>query len=239
MTDEQQQLRDESIAIAFTAARAKLGAEHHTRLVKAWELVIDSALTVHADGSATASGTGEKGYAVDGNVCDCVDHTSGKAVAGLCKHVLALALHKRAAQKFAQLSQAQTPAAQAAPAVAETLPEAPISICMKGTLAGVPGTLVTLRGRDMREIEIRADQVRAGAACVAGIFDVGTAPQPSSPAADVASEAPMCPDHHTDMKPSQYGGWYCPHAVGDGYCQQKVKARKRPAWTPPAAAGMY
>ena len=43
--------------------------------------------------------------------------------------------------------------------------------------------------------------------------------------------APICPAHGEQMKPSKYGGWYCPVKVaddgGDGkpvYCKQRVKA---------------
>lgn len=36
-------------------------------------------------------------------------------------------------------------------------------------------------------------------------------------------EAPAC-QYHGPMKPSQYGGWYCPSKMGDGsYCKEKAK----------------
>jgi len=108
----------------------------------------------------------------------------------------------------------------------EMLPEAPIWICMQGTLAGVPGTMVTLRGRDMDEIAARAAQVKARADCLAGMFDEGaddTAITDESP----SEAAPLCPDHETPMRSSKFGGWYCPQAVDDSFCKVKVKRRER------------
>ena len=88
----------------------------------------------------------------------------------------------------------------------QALPEAPISICMKGTLGGVPGTMVTLRGHDIREIEIRAQQVKVGAQCLVEIFDADTPAQTRTAVVPM----PTCPDHHNPMKPSKFCGWYCP-----------------------------
>jgi hypothetical protein len=41
---------------------------------------------------------------------------------------------------------------------------------------------------------------------------------------------PLCPTHGKPMKPSKYGGWYCPVKIADDdgtgkpvYCKQKVK----------------
>jgi hypothetical protein len=89
----------------------------------------------------------------------------------------------------------------------------------------VPGTLVTLRGRDMDEIAARAAQVKARADCLAGMFDASAddAPSPDEPPSETA---PLCPDHDTPMRPSKYGGWYCPQAVGDTFCKVKVKRRE-------------
>jgi hypothetical protein len=33
---------------------------------------------------------------------------------------------------------------------------------------------------------------------------------------------PLCPQGHGEMKPSQFGGWYCPRKVGAGYCDEKA-----------------
>lgn len=229
--EHQDEMMDEAIAQAFVAARRRLQPEHHSRLVKAWELVVERAVIDNADGSHTVKGVDQPEYLVDPSGCTCTDCTSGKAPLGLCKHVLAVALQKRSMQKFQEMAETT-----ARPAVHSDLPEAPISICLKGTLGGIPNTLVTLRGRDMREIEIRADQVRAGARYLAGIFDDAPA-QPAETTTAVVS-VPTCPDHQTPMKPSKFGGWYCPQPMGDGesFCQQKVRpAKKRAPFVPPAA----
>jgi hypothetical protein len=241
--EHQAEMMDEAIAQAFVAARRRLAPEHHSRLIKAWELVVERAVKDNADGSHTVKGVDQPEYLVDLSGCTCTDCTSGKAPLGLCKHVLAVALQKRSMQKFQEMAQALT-----RPQASDALPEAPISICLKGTLGGIPNTMVTLRGRDMREIEIRADQVRAGARYLAGIFD-DTPAQPAEIAqawpqghklgdSTAVVAVPMCPDHQTPMKPSKFGGWYCPQPLGDGesFCQQKVRpAKKRAPFVPPAA----
>jgi hypothetical protein len=223
----QDDMMDEAIAQAFVAARRRLAPEHHSRLVKAWELVVERAVIDNADGSHTVKGQDQPEYLVDSSGCTCTDCTSGKAPLGLCKHVLAVALQKRSMQKFQEMAETT-----ARPAVHSDLPEAPISICLKGTLGGIPNTLVTLRGRDMREIELRADQVRAGAWRLAGMFDEASA---ASETTTAVVSVPSCPDHGTPMKPSKFGGWYCPQSTGDVFCKRKIPAAKRAPFVPPAA----
>jgi hypothetical protein len=227
--EHQEEMMDEAIAQAFVAARRRLAPEHHSRLIKAWELVVERAVIDNADGSHTVKGQDQPEYLVDPSGCTCTDCTSGKAPLGLCKHVLAVALQKRSMQKFQEIAEALT-----RPQASESLPEAPISICLKGTLGGMPNTMVTLRGRDMREIEIRADQVRAGARYLAGIFDDAPAAPAETTTAAVA--VPTCPDHQTPMKPSKFGGWYCPQSTGDEFCKQKIGAKKRAPFVTPAAS---
>jgi len=240
-TTAQDEMMDEAIAQAFVAARRRLAPEHHSRLVKAWELVVERAVTLNGDGSATVKGSDQPEYTIAvGGGCTCTDHTSGKAPMQLCKHILAVALQKRSQQKYADLQEASPPA----PAVAyDPLPEAPISICMKGTLGGVAGTMVTLRGFSMAEIEARADEVRTRAHALAGMFDETPAPQVVSGVGPTSSETttavvsvPTCPDHQTPMKPSKFGGWYCPQTTGDVFCKRKIPAaKKRVPFVPPAA----
>jgi hypothetical protein len=43
-------------------ARRRLAPEHHSRLVKAWELVADRAVTINGDGSATVHGKDQPEY---------------------------------------------------------------------------------------------------------------------------------------------------------------------------------
>lgn len=234
--DHQADMMDDAIAQAFVAARRKLDVEHHSRLVKAWELVVERAVQDNGDGSHTVKGVDQPEYLVDPSGCTCTDCTSGKAPKQLCKHILAVALEKRSRQKFQDMAEALT----RPPVASEPLPEAPISICMKGTLGGVPGTLVTLRGHSMAEIEVRAGEVRAGARCLAGMFDAD-APAPSAAAPAAQSAAPLCPDHQSEMKPSKFGGWYCPLPTGEGdtFCKRKVIAKKRAPFVPVVDGGMW
>jgi hypothetical protein len=225
---------------------------------------MERAVTDNHDGSYTVKGADSPEYTVDPSGCTCTDCTGGKAPGGLCKHVLAVALEKRSRQRFQALAEAlvshpspihesQTPLPEA---LGAGLPEAPISVCMKGTLAGIPGTMVTLRGNDMREIQIRADQVRAGARYLAGIFDASDTPAANAPApagSTAASErsdrspkwamreAPLCPDHQREMQPSKFGGWYCPLPTGEdgAFCKHKASAKKRATFVPQVDGGMW
>ena len=87
------------------------------------------------------------------------------------------------------------PTAPAAP-----LPEAPVSITLKGTVCG-QDVLVTLRGVDFASVR---SQVEAASQWL----DVkGRQP---------ADTTPQCPTHGA-MKPSTKGkGWYCPAKLADG-----------------------
>lgn len=33
-----------------------------------------------------------------------------------------------------------------------------------------------------------------------------------------STKAPECPIHHKPLKPSQYGGWFCSHKIGNDFC---------------------
>lgn len=135
MTEDQQKLKDEAIATTYVRARQRLDVEHHSRLAKAWELVIDGAVSYLQDGHYTVKGKDQPEYTVTGVTCTCVDCTGGKAPEGRCKHVLATMLYRRSAELFQELAAKALAPPPAAPAIMAELPEAPISTCMKGTLA--------------------------------------------------------------------------------------------------------
>jgi hypothetical protein len=48
----------------------------------------------------------------------------------------------------------------------------------------------------------------------------------ASEAPDEAA-VPICPDHQASMRPSKFGGYFCPRMTGDKHCQHKVKAPER------------
>ena len=239
MTENEQTLRDEAIAIAYVAARQRLDAEHHSRLTKAWELVIDGKITVYPeDACATVQGKDQPEYHVSdhGKVCTCVDHTSGKAPDRLCKHILAYTLYLRSVKRFEALVAAQYAAPTAAQ---EPLPEAPISINIKGTLAGVPGAQLTLRGWSMAEIAARADEVRAGAACLAGLVDSPPTGGAAAPAAAASASNGRRPEHWCELhgvalerQQNERGAWYS-HRTAEGWC----KGKRREPFVPPALEG--
>lgn len=139
MTDEQQTLHHDALALAYTRARSTLDIELHSRLTMAWELVIDGKLTPVPDGTATAGGTGAKTYAVSLKSCECVDFTGGKAPQGKCKHILALGLHRRALLGLKEQLAPQS--AALVPAPAKRTPSADLTVRLHGkpfvTFAGL------------------------------------------------------------------------------------------------------
>lgn len=50
------------------------------------------------------------------------------------------------------------------------------------------------------------------------------------------TEAPTCRIHSQPMKPSKFGGWYCPNRDAEGeYCREKVRPPK-PSSIQPASS---
>jgi hypothetical protein len=110
----------------------------------------------------------------------------------------------------------ETPSAPA-PAPA-TLPEAALSLTLKGTLGGIEAML-TIRGQSPAEFQAHLQAVR-------GLLDAPAQPAPAcspQPAPPVAT-TPLCPTHGA-MKPSTKGkGWYCPHKDSQGqWCPSKAR----------------
>jgi hypothetical protein len=208
-------------AVAIVAQRALdyYGPEMAGRVDKARGIVINGLVQPGRESAHIRSETDpETTYEVTSKSCTCQD-AQYNASDIMCKHRLAWQIYRGAhgvAQGLARRQVSQEPR-----------PEAPISICMKGTLAGMPGTMVTIRGRDMDEIAARAAQVKARADCLPGMFDAGADAASSADEAPSETTAPLCPDHEAPMRPSKFGGWYCPQAVGDNFCKVKVKQRER------------
>jgi hypothetical protein len=208
----------DAVAIVTQRALDDYGPEMAGRVDRARGIVLNGLVQPGREIAHIRSETDpETTYDVTSKSCTCPD-AQYNASDIMCKHRLAWQIYRGAHSVAQGLSIRQAPK--------EPLSEAPISICMKGTLAGIAGTLVTLRGRDMDEVASRAAQVKARAACLAGMFDADADDAPSPEETPSETATPRCPDHDTPMRPSKYGGWYCPQAVGDTFCKVKVKRRE-------------
>ncbi len=142
------------------------------RMRKALDLVRADAVTLHADGSASVA-SGKQIYTLTPD-CPCAD---AKHRAELCKHTLAVELHRRAVELFHGTDAAPAPASSATPAApsasqpaaaaapppaAPSAPashtwdvhEAPASACFKFRV-GTMELLYTLRGIDDAELQRR------------------------------------------------------------------------------------
>jgi len=108
--------------------------------------------------------------------------------------------------------------------------EAPASFNVKAISPAGFDVMLTLRDSDSRQLMNRA----LGA--LDWLVKNGFTPTPTRGGGnrrgnnDAGSgEAPSCPTHGKAMKPSQYGGWYCPVKIADDdgmgkavYCKQKT-----------------
>jgi len=135
------------------------------RLRKALELVQATAVTLHTDGSASVQ-SGKQTYTLAPD-CPCAD---AKHRTELCKHALAVELHRRALAVFhgeapelasspaaavVALPPAALPSAPSAPASsAWNVHEAPASACFKFRVGNLE-LLYTLRGIDDAELQRR------------------------------------------------------------------------------------
>lgn len=158
--------KTEAIAIAFAAARSNLDSTYHSRLHKALDIALDGDLGLVETGIYRCKGSGDAEYTINregGNwTCTCPDHQH-RAPEGRCKHILAIMLTCKSEKAMES---------QPAPASAATSShEFAISISAKGTVHGIPNTMITLRGNTMDEIKANAERVRAGSTCLLNVFD--------------------------------------------------------------------
>ena len=99
--------------------------------------------------------------------------------------------------------------------------------------------MLTIRGTNSAELMPRAlkalDWLTAQGFTPTGRCQAPPAPVAngnSAPAANGNGEAaPICPSHNKPMKPSRFGGWYCPVKVADDdgsgkavFCKQQFTA---------------
>jgi len=163
----------QAVAQAEAQLRAKLRVEVlPERLRKALDLVRATAVTLHADGSASVQ-SGKQTYTLPPD-CPCAD---AKHRTELCKHALAVELHRRALALFHGTADEPAPASNPTPAAprasqaaAAALPpaalpsapasqawdvhEAPASACFKFRVGNME-LLYTLRGIDDTELQQR------------------------------------------------------------------------------------
>ena len=158
----------QAVAQVEEQLRAKLHVEVlPERMRKALELVGANAVTLQADGSASVQ-SGKQTYTLAPD-CPCAD---AKHRTELCKHTLAVELHRRAVALFHGTSDELPPAAPSAsqaaaaaaapPAALPSVPasqawdvhEAPASACFKFRVGNME-LLYTLRGIDDAELQQR------------------------------------------------------------------------------------
>jgi len=158
-----QQWRD-SVRIVSGRAGDTLGADFLTRLQKAQDLVLRDCVVPQEDGSYIVTGDSGRDYDVTADFqCPCPD--AGRAPElpdsdiPACKHTLAVMLRKRSIQRLQSEMDAKPAVDQREAAV--PLPEAPLSINLRGTVRGIPGAQLTVRGSTAAELAQRLDEALA------------------------------------------------------------------------------
>jgi hypothetical protein len=202
-------------AVAEVAAKAheKL-PECNGRVDSAVKIVLAGDVELLGDGTArvASQSNGETVYHVVNGSCDCKDFA--RAPHAFCKHRLASAIVRRAqdlvAGKMADTQRAPAPvpvlASAQPPAPTAPLPEAPVSITLKGMIHGQE-VMVTLRGVDFTSVKAHVE--------AASQWLDAKSSQP-------ADDTPQCPTHGVPMKLNHKEGrsWWS-HKTADGWCKGK------------------
>ena len=173
------------------------------RLRKALELVQATAVTLHTDGSASVQ-SGKQTYTLAPD-CPCAD---AKHRTELCKHALAVELHRRALAVFhgeapelasspaaavVALPPAALPSAPNAPASsAWNVHEAPASACFKFRVGNLE-LLYTLRGIDDAELQRRMTATLPTLQDIIEACEARAAQRVAERAAAQAAQAPHAP----------------------------------------------
>ncbi len=206
-------------AVAEIAVKAKQTLPDCAgRVESAVKIVLAGDVELLADGKAkvASQSNGTTQYFVVNGTCECKDFP--KATSGWCKHRIAAGMQKRATALMqrtlaqpngASHDQPETPTPPT-PVPAEVLtpplPEAPVSITLKGLIHGQE-VMVTLRGVDFASVQAQVE------AASQWLDAKGRPP---------TDDTPQCPTHGA-MKPSTKGkGWYCPVKLADGaWCKAR------------------
>jgi hypothetical protein len=209
--------------VAEVAARAKarLPEAVNGRVESAAKLVLLHDVSPQADGTIVVGSSTDplKTYCLVGDTCECQDWQHGKAPGGWCQHRIAAGIHKRVGEVLAaQEAQEGTEAAQTTVDTSRladaptSLPEAPVSITLKGMLAG-QDVMVTLRGADFASVKAHVE-------AAAQWLD---RPTPVTAPASTQGEG-YCAVHQVQMrwnagKPGDKGWWS--HKTAEGWCKGK------------------
>jgi hypothetical protein len=125
-----------------------------------------------------------------------------------------------------------------------TTTEAPYSFNVKAIDRAGFDAMFTIRDEDGQQFFQRVTNLLTWLPAN-GYTPTGNGRRQTSPA-DQAPQgaAPICNLHNRPMKPSKYGGWYCPAKLADNsYCQEKVDGQptqpQPPAPMPQPAAIQY
>jgi hypothetical protein len=203
-------------AVTEIAAKAKAKLpECNGRVDSAVKIVLAGDVELLADGTArvASQSNGTTAYHVVNGHCDCRDYE--KAPHNFCKHRLASAIVRRAqdlvAGKLADTQSEQMPAGEAQVWRSNTppapLPEAPVSITLKGMIHGQE-VMVTLRGVDFASVKAQVED--------ASQWLDAKGSQPTD-------DTPQCSKHGVPMKLNhgKDGSTWYSHKTADGWCKGK------------------
>ena len=151
--DQLTQAWRDAVRIVSGRAADTLGLAFHSRIAKAQDLVLRDCVAPQEDGGYLVSGDSGHDYDVSTAFeCGCPDYGSKapELETGMiaCKHTLAVILRQRSIQ----LMQARMDAKPAAVASID-LPEAPLSVNIRGVIAGRANAQMTVRAASIEELK--------------------------------------------------------------------------------------
>jgi hypothetical protein len=191
--------------VADIAARAKaiLPTQVNGRIEKAVTLVLQGDVAPQDDGTVTlfSATDATRRYILQGHGCTCADFERGQAPEGWCAHRIAAGIDKRVREVLAALPAPAPEASSQGP-----LPEAPVSITIKGTAYG-QDVMVTLRGYDFASVQAQVEQASAWL-------------RSQAPAQASSQGQGWCQTHGVPMQEQHKNGrtWYS-HKTADGWCK--------------------
>lgn len=201
-------------SVGWSATVQAMAAEARTtypdlgaRLDKAEALVLAGAVESPASAQSStytvlsqSDPAGLHTYTVEGRTCTCDDFAKHRTATSTvwCKHIIAVWLLQKTQKQYQQAPLSFTSAA--------SLPEAALSLTLKGTMGGIEAML-TVRGQTVEEFTRNLQGVR-------GLLDMPT-PRESAPSASAADW--VCKYHNKALASTKVPGQrYCPAKMADG-----------------------
>jgi hypothetical protein len=216
----------ETVALVAARAHERLPAAVNGRIALAVKLVLGHDVEPQADGSILVGSSTDpmRQYRLEGATCTCSDFAHGKGIEGWCQHRIAAGIDKRVRELLPvevpvepwsdNDIEGPLPELEPDPDHEEVempptpLPEAALSLTLKGTLGGIEAML-TIRGQSAAEFQRNLAAIR-------GLLD----PPAQAPQVPAVQGQGWCAVHHVQMQQhtNAKGSWFS-HFIDGRHCK--------------------